>query len=172
MDKLLRKLYYNPNHPSALGGAHSLFEAANKQLPSITLHDVENWLAAQETFTLHKRRIRKLKTNRYTLLGIDDLWQMDIAEMPKFQESNDGYKYLLFVIDAFSKYLWVTPLKSKSSAAVSKAFTAILDEGRIPIHIMSDKGGEFNNTTVKKHLRKLSINQYVAENPDIKASFA
>jgi len=46
-------------------------------------------------------------------LGINDLWQADLAEMGAFSKSNDGYLYLLTVIDTFSKYAWGEALKEK-----------------------------------------------------------
>jgi hypothetical protein len=48
----------------------------------------------------------------------------------KIDKENDGVKYLLFVIDIFSKYLWVEPLKFKTAKEVVKGFQHIFDKGR------------------------------------------
>ena len=45
--------------------------------------------------------------------GIDKIWAADLADMKAFKDYNDGYTFLLLVIDIFSKYGWVIPLKNK-----------------------------------------------------------
>jgi hypothetical protein len=61
--------------------------------------------------------------------GIDQQWQMDLADMQKF---NNGYHYLLVCIDVFSKYAymhqaWVVPLKNKTGPILVDAFKVIYD---------------------------------------------
>lgn len=59
---------------------------------------------------------------------------------------NDGYKYLLTVIDVLTKYAFVKPLKNKTALTVTRAFRDILDNGRgWPKVVSSDKGTEFKN---------------------------
>ena len=55
------------------------------------------------------------------------------------------------VLDIFSKYGWIIPLKDKRGESVTKAFQEILKEGRVPQYIWTDKGKEYYN----KHLRNL-----------------
>jgi hypothetical protein len=45
--------------------------------------------------------------------------------MPAFAKDNDGFRYLLSVIDVFSKYDWLIPVKDKSGKSVAEAFTKI-----------------------------------------------
>ena len=47
--------------------------------------------------------------------GIDDQFDVDLASFISCADENDGYKYLLVVIDIFSRYGWVQPLKDKGS---------------------------------------------------------
>jgi len=61
--------------------------------------------------------------------GINDLWQADLVEMGAFSKSNDGYQYLLTVIDTFSKYAWGEALKSKNANDVSQAMARIFKSG-------------------------------------------
>ena len=58
----------------------------------------------QDTYTLHKPARRNFKRNRVIVGGIDEQWQMDLADMQSLKEYNDGYGYLLVCIDVFSKY--------------------------------------------------------------------
>ena len=55
-----------------------------------------------------------------------------------YSDDNDGYKYLLAVIDIFSRYGWVEPLKDKTAKEIVNAFDKILQEGRIPKCLRSD----------------------------------
>jgi hypothetical protein len=75
------------------------------------------------------------------------------------------------VIDVFSKYTWVRPLKFKSGADVAGAFEDIFSaDGRIPVNIQSDKGGEFLAGKVQRLFKKYDIKFYVAQNDDVKAT--
>ena len=70
--------------------------------------------------------------------------------MQHYAKYNDGYKYLLAVIDVFSKYGWIRALKSKSGIEVATALKDIIDSsGRKPELVWSDKGKEFYNQHVK-----------------------
>ena len=64
-------------------------------------------------------------------------------DMNKFSDKNDGYKYVLLVIDTFSKYIWLRPLKNKTGNSVKRASENIFSEGRVPARIRTDKGMEF-----------------------------
>jgi len=55
---------------------------------------------------LHGPSRKNVQRRRVITRGINDLWQADLVEMGAFSKSNDGYRYLLTVIDTFSKYAW------------------------------------------------------------------
>ena len=63
--------------------------------------------------------------------GIDGIWEFEanLVEMHKFSKWNKGIKYLLMVIDVFSKYGWIKPLKDKKTETVEKAFDEIFKSG-------------------------------------------
>lgn len=113
---------------------------------------IVNELHAQARKNFHRRRV--------VMKGIDDLWQADLVEMGNYSTFNKGYRYLLTVIDTFSKYAWVEPTKSKNAIDVSKAFEAILCLGRIPKNLQTDDGKEFFNKEFGKLMVKHSINHY------------
>ena len=68
--------------------------------------------------------------------------------MQAFSKDNNGIKYLLTVIDIFSKFVWIAPLKRKTEQEVENAFSRILQERR-PSKMWVDKGREFYNKDVK-----------------------
>ena len=70
--------------------------------------------------------------------------------MQLISKFNKGFKFLFCVIDMFSKYAWVVPLKDKKGASIVDAFQNILDKsGRKPNKIWVDKGSQFCNTFFK-----------------------
>ena len=89
--------------------------------------------------------------------GIDDQFDADLASFISYADENDGYKYLLIVIDIFSRYAWVQPLKDKGSNEVINAFDKILQEGRKPKRLRTDAGREFSNNSFQEYLETKNI---------------
>ena len=78
---------------------------------------------------------------------------------------NKGIRYLLCVIDIFSKYAWVVPLKDKKGVSIAAAFQSILKQSnRKPNKTWVDKGSEFYNTSFKKWLQDNDIVMYSTHN--------
>ena len=117
----------------------------------ISRKQIVEWLMKQDVYTLHKPVRRNFKRNHVLVGGIDQQWQMDLADMQSLKKYNDGYRYLLVCIDVFSKYAWVIPLKAKTGPALVEAFKVILSSGRKPEKILTDRGTEFFN----KHFQSL-----------------
>ena len=112
---------------------------------------------------------RHYKRNRVIVGGIDELWQMDLADMQAIATDNDGYRYLLVCIDVFSKFVWVIPLKTKTGPALVTAFKKILESGRKPQKIQTDQGTEFFNKHFKDLMKEEEIQLYNTYN-ETKAS--
>ena len=72
--------------------------------------------------------------------------------------------YLLVVIDVFSKYEWVRPMKNKNVRSLLEAFDSILSKDRKPEKLRTDKGTEFLNETFQQYLKKKDIQFYTANN--------
>ena len=74
--------------------------------------------------------------------------------MQLISKFNKGFRFLLCVIDIFSNYSWVVPLKDKKGVSIVYAFQKILDKsGCNPNKIWVDKGSEFYNNSFKKWLK-------------------
>jgi len=95
---------------------------------------------------------------------IDEIWAADLIEMQLFSDNNDGVKYLLAIVDIFSKHGWMVPLKQKTGAAISAAFQSIFNGGRMPRKMWVDKGKEFYNKDVKLLLESKSCSLYSTKN--------
>lgn len=108
---------------------------------------------------LHKLARKKFQRRRTIVKGLHDLWQADLADFQLYVRDNRGYKYILAVIDSFSKYLWTQPLKSKSATEVRDAMEKIL-KIRSPRNLQTDAGKEFYNKSFKTLMDKYNINHY------------
>lgn len=137
----------------------------------MTKNNVKQWLQSQETYTLHRPVHRKFSRNKYILSNINELWQADLSDMRTYSKYNDGYNYILCVIDVFSKYAYARAMKNKNSKTVKTCFDSIFNEAHTtPTHIQSDKGTEFVASDVQRYFESKNINYYTTNNPDIKAS--
>ena len=170
MDGYLSSVYDDPKRSGGLGGVDRLYEDDKKEGKfDITRNQIKEWLMKQDTYTLHKPIRRRFKRNRVMVGGIDQQWQMDLADMQSMQKLNDGYRYLLVCIDVFSKYAWVIPLKNKTGPSLVEAFKLILASGRKPEKVMTDQGTEFFNKHFKPLMKEEDIELYNTYN-ETKAS--
>ena len=114
---------------------------------------------------LNKPIIRKIKRRTVYSGFKDNIWGADLADMQLISKFNKGFRFLLCVIDIFSKYAWVVPLKDKKGASIVNAFQKILKESdRKPNKIWVDKGSEFYNSSFKKWLKDNDIEMYSMHN--------
>ena len=87
--------------------------------------------------------------------------------MQLLNKFNKGFRFLLCVIDIFSKYAWVVPLKDKKGVSIVDAFQKILKESnRKPNKIWVDKGSEFYNNSFKKWLKDNDNEMYSIHNEE------
>ena len=71
--------------------------------------------------------------------------------MQLISKYNKGIRYLSYIIDLFSEYAWVVPLKDKRGVSIVNAFQKILNSSkRKPNKILVDQGSEFYNNVFKK----------------------
>lgn len=110
---------------------------------------------------IHRNVQHNFKRRRVIMYGINDLLQADLVEMIPYHKENKQFRYLLTVINVFSKFAWAIPLKSKSAKDVTVAFRSILNSThQIPKNIQTDAGKEFFNYQFKKLMTDFKINHY------------
>ena len=115
---------------------------------------------------LHKPVRRKFPKLKVFVKGIDDTWAADLVEMGSLREWNEGVRYLLMVIDVFSKFGWIRSLKNKRGDTVAEAFKSIFRKGRKPKKLWVDKGKEFWNKEVKVVMDENGVERYSTENEE------
>lgn len=77
---------------------------------------------------IHKSARRNFPRRHVVVKGFDDLFMADLMDLQLYSKFNAGYNYVLTVINAFSKFTWAVPIKSKGSKDVTAAFEKILKE--------------------------------------------
>lgn len=117
---------------------------------------------------LHRQARKNYPRRRVTLKGIDDLYQADLVEMQPYAKLNKGYRYIMTMINCFSKFAFAVPLKDKSGLEVAKALEPILSKHKMK-NLQTDDGKEWFNTNVARLVKKYKINHYSTYS-DLKAS--
>ena len=112
-------------------------------------------------------------TNKTNVYYIDDIWSLDMLDLKDYgPENNRGYRYVLVVIDNFSKYGWTTPLKNKNSLTIKDSFeNNLINSKRKPNLLETDRGKEFYNNIFQDCLNKNNIKHY-SRNSYLGAVFA
>ena len=114
---------------------------------------------------LHKPIIRKFNKRKVYSQFKDNIWGADLADMQSLSRKNKGIKYLLCVIDLYSKYAFVIPLKDKKGISIVNVFNKIIKQSNSkPNNIWVDQGGEFYNNVFEKWLSDNDINMYSTYN--------
>ncbi len=170
MDKLLENIYSNPTDPGSFGGFDRLYKNAKKSNKKIRRKDVENYLRKTDTYTLHRDMRKHFPRQKTIVPGIDHQWQADLVVIPDLSIYNDNYPNILTVIDVFSKYAFVEPLKSKQGTEIINAFRKIFEKSnRKPIKLQTDKGTEFLNLPFQNFLKSMNI-EFFTSFSDLKAA--
>jgi len=103
---------------------------------------------------LNEVKARKFKCRRVYVSNFNKIWSADLMDKSSLSKQNKGYKYLLNVIDLFSKYAYSIPLTSKSQHEVAAALAKLFFLNK------PDQGSEFINKSFKKFLNEHNIELY------------
>lgn len=114
---------------------------------------------------IHRYASKHFPRRKYTMYGIADTLQADLIEMQPYKGENQGHRYILIVIDVFSKMAYAEPLMDKTGIEVTRAMDRIVQkvirqQGRHIKNLQTDDGKEFFNSSMKKLLEKYKINHY------------
>ena len=101
-------------------------------------------------------------TNKTDVYHIDEIWSLDILDLKDYgPKNNRRYRYVLVIIDNFSKFDWTIPLKNKKAQTIKDSFENILiSSKRKPNLIETDRGREFYNNIFQDFLIKNNIELY------------
>lgn len=153
----LKENYKKAGHPIAFAGINQIYNFYNGAL---TINQIKEILAGIESYTLHREYHKGIRNTTYSYFKRYQ-FQMDLVEIQALSKHNDGVRYLLNVIDTFTRYAFVRPLIDKKASTVLHAFKSILKEAKQkPLRVVIDKGSEFSNTLFTKFCEENNIKLY------------
>ena len=112
----------------------------NYEKAAQTLENAESWKQDLATELLKPAK-KKFGRRRVYAKGVDSIWAADLLENKRYIKENEQYRYILVIVDVFSKMAWAKPMKKKNAASAVAAFEDVLNEtGLRPSKIWVDKG--------------------------------
>lgn len=168
--KVLHEIFYNPKDPASFSSPRVLYLAARGKIANLTEHDVRAWLAKQRTYALHKHSRTEFPRRKVLVPGPHYQYQADLLDMHNHRPGkNDRTKYLLTVIDVFSRYACAIPMPWKNARSSCDALIKAFAQMSKPRKLQTDQGNEFYNDTVQSYLRRNKIIHFSTFQKDIKA---
>lgn len=156
--------YHDPEKPGSYG-VMERFTIDNR----ISVKHAKQIIEKDLGLMLHKLRRRKFPTLPVKMFNIHEQWSSDLIEVINIYRYIKGYKYLLTMVDVFSKHACVEPIKNKTSKTVTEAFEKILKQCRTAIQLQTDDGKEFYNKTFQTLMKHYNIYHF-STSGDTKAS--
>ena len=176
-ERYLKSIYFNPKHAGGFSSANKLFKAVQREGKyNIKLGQIKRWLSSVDAYTMSRPVVRRMdktrRRNKIQVLKPFELWDADLMDLKSHAKVNDGYAYVLVVIDVFSRFLYTRPLKTKKISEIKVAFEEIIQEaGQSPSRCRTDMGHEFTGKAMEHYFQEKNIHHYVT-NSEGKASFA
>jgi hypothetical protein len=164
--EIIKKYYYNPS--TGFQSANKLYKKIHEKYPGISLKQIKDFISEQSTHQIHApQKIPLSEYNQIRAPSLGEL-QLDLLDLSNYKRHNNGYRYILVVIDIYSRYSWVRPLKQKTGQEVSREMKIITSEiTKHNINIWSfvmDTGKEFDNSTFNKYYSTVKM---FRKSPDI-----
>ena len=154
-----KKYYRDPGFPGSLGGIDSFYRGLKEKFPLVEREDVARFLLTEDSYTMHKMYRKPKKYRRIYAKGINYQLQIDLCDLTKYADDNDGYKFILTCIDVFSKKAHAFPLKNKAAVSICDAMRDMLTNNP-PQKIEFDQGTEFYNHRFLAILKRLKIQHF------------
>lgn len=121
----IKKAYKDPSFSGALGGLNRFVKYYNeKNGTSITAHQAQQVLSSLPVYQVHLQSKHKFKRRKIIVPGAGINFQADLGFMPDYE----GFKYFLLMVDLYSNYIYVEPLKLKTQYSIAQAFEKIWNE--------------------------------------------
>ncbi len=175
LDDYLSSIYNNVKKPGSFLGVEKLYDAVKaERVYNVTYDEITKWLQKHEPYSLNRAVRRVSYRNAVLVSGLDDQFEADLADLSNasYVEANNGVKYLLVVIDVFSRYLWVEALTNKHAKTIIAAFEKIFKTSkRKPKRLRTDRGSEFTAKSVQKFMKGQNIHQIFTSN-EVQANYA
>lgn len=152
---MFHEKWTNVNRNFAYSGINKIY---NHYLGAKSVKEIEDELSGIRTYSRHKEAKRVIKHNPFFIYGKNQQWQIDICYLPDYNIKNNSNRYLLCLLDVFSRKLFIRVLERKDGKSTLSAIKNIISHiGCLPKTIFVDKGGEFTNEGFKKYCKEKKV---------------
>ena len=151
---MFQSLFHDLNKPSAYSSSAVLKRKGGKE-----------YLQSEDGYTLHKKYRKTYPRRKVVGLSVNFSVHADLADFQNVKRHNDGVNYLLVVVDNYSRYVHVEPVKSKTGPEMVQATEKIFDRmrkryGAVCSRFITDLGTEFYNAPMKKLFRDNNVSHF------------
>ena len=154
---IIRRGYHGDN-PYSFSSKKQVYQ----NYPHLPRSTIDRALQYSSTYTRFKPNRKPSSYSPIYVSQLRELWQADLAffRTEGIREANAPYKYLLVVIDCWSRAIWLEPLITKECREIVEKFRKILSSTTHPKRIQSDQGGEFKCKDLNNLFDRRAIFQY------------
>ena len=163
IDKYIASVYDMPGGAGSFGGIKPLLDEIKREgRYVISRSRVIEFLKSRDEYTLHKPARKVYPTHHILVGGPNDMHQGDLIDFNTIAKHNDGYNYILTVIDCFTRFAWAVPLKDKVPSSIVKGLEIVYGGLDTPSNFVSDAGREFTANVTRDWFKERDIQFAVA----------
>jgi hypothetical protein len=152
--RLIKRIQRDNNYPRL----EVLVKLVKKENEDITKKQVEEFLNKDVATQVTKEQKPKHTEGHLVSYAPNDMWLFDIFDLSRYEKKNDGFKYLLACVDAFTRKAYAEPMEEKTSEGCAKALEAILDRSGVkPKAMFSDNDKAFLSDPFQDFAKKRNI---------------
>lgn len=159
----LANLYLGIKSAQSFSGVNTIWKKIKEdENPyKITRKFLIDFLQSMPSFTIHQRVFKNFKRFKYITQYLNVNFELDLIDVHQYKQYNHNYKYILILIELFSRKVYAAPLKSKSSNHLIKALDLLIQSNNLKIETLYlDKAGEQTGHAFKSYASKLNIRLY------------
>ena len=158
----LSALYFNLDKPGAFRSPLQLWRQVKKEDKyKIGLSRIRQWLQNQDVYSMNSDLV--FKRARVMTGGIRDQYDICLMDVGFHSAENDGVRYILIVIDVFTRYLWASPLNNKSSSAVLAALKKCFKDMGTPRKVRSDLGKALSSLKTEEYFKSIGVKHFTPQ---------
>ena len=166
----LHRIYTDPTSVAGFASVNKLYNAGKKVVPTLKISDVHTYLSTQRAHTEYGLRRNKFLKRAVFTSGPQIYMTADLADFQNLSEFNEGFKYVLFILDYFSRKLTIFTLKNKRASTVGRCFEKYLKRYPSYKYLHADEGKEFQGAGNVNILKKYGVTIYYVKNRVHKAA--
>lgn len=159
----IQEVYKKYNYPSK----QKLYALTKLEGVKATLKEVQQFLDKQNAQQIFSRKIKQ-KAGHIVSFQPDERFQMDLVDMSNFSMKNQGYNWILMLVDVFNRKIYAYLLPNKNKESIFKALTQFFEKHH-PEIITSDNDTGFKSDMIKKLMEKNETINHMVEPNDHKA---